>query len=596
MRNTLLAIGLAYGLVLPAAQAQAPSWTGAAQNTNPAPTNDTESEGLGISTDAAGNAYVGGALLNGRGSGAPGTRVFGSTSLTSSGNGFGSGFIAKLSTSLQWQWAVRVSNNGEGAYISHVAATPAGDVYASGDLEETSTGTVLTVGSLTRTVTGTRGAYITRLNTSGVPQWIAVATLSGATSTSSVTTTSVSWDAVNSQVVVVGEYLGGSLVVGTTTLPAANASQAGIFVARLNAAGQWVSAVGALAAANTTGSMSLDASSVGPQGQVAVAVTLSGSTLTLGSSTITSPTPNSSDVRYAVAQLSPAGQWQWVAQPQTGGASFGIDDMAYGPNGTLWLYGEANTGNQFGTSVAPANAAAFVAGLSATGQWGSVGYIIRQATSANGFANASQLTTDAQSNAVVTGGLEWRSGTASLSFGTTTTLTTTNTSRNYVARFSPAGQWQYAQFTPVTSLLGTDNPYGFEDLAIDGIGNMLTTGRLRRASVGFDVSTLTGSQTGDAYVAKLSNAGALLGVRQAPGTPVLTVYPNPAAAGASVTLHLPAATAVALPVVLRDALGRAVCQTALPAGRTDVAVATTGLAPGLYLLEAGASRAQVVVE
>jgi hypothetical protein len=593
MRNFLLSLGLACGLALPAAHAQAPTWQGGAQNTNPTPSDDTGSRGLGISTDATGNAYVGGVIANGGGSGAPGVRKFGATTLTSTGNGFGNGFIAKLSTSLEWQWAVRVSNNGEGTYITHMAATPAGDVYAASVIEEISSGSILSVGSLSQAIASSHAAFVTRLNTNGQPQWIATATLSGATSASAVSISTIGWDATNGNLVVVGEYEGGSLVLGSTTLP--NAPKGGVFVGRLSATGQWLSAVGAVPtvpAGSDTG-FSVDAASVGTQGQVAIGFVLAEGSLTLGTTTIAATT--TTGAKYGVAQLGTAGQWQWVAQPQGVTTGFDLEGLEYDRTGNLWAYGGGSTGLQIGTTTLPANTSAFVARLSSAGQWGPVGTVARQATTGTDLFVTSDLATDAQGNAVITGGLEWRTNTDSYTFGSTT-LSVSNTSRNFVARFSPAGQWQYAQLTPATSLTTTDNPYGVEDMTMDGIGNLLTTGRLRRASVTFDISTLTGSQTGDAYVAKLANAGALLAVRQAAGAAPLAVYPNPAAAGAALTLRLPAATTAALPVVLRDALGRDVRQAMLPAGQADVAVSTAGLAPGLYLLEAGTSRAQVVVE
>lgn len=81
--------------------------------------------------DAAGNQYVTGALLNGAGSGAPATRVFGSTSL-SSGFGLASGFVAKLLPTQQWLWAVRATHTVEDATFRNVTVSPAGDTYAAG--------------------------------------------------------------------------------------------------------------------------------------------------------------------------------------------------------------------------------------------------------------------------------------------------------------------------------------------------------------------------------------------------------------------------------------------------------------------------------
>ncbi|PJJ52866.1 T9SS type A sorting domain-containing protein [Hymenobacter chitinivorans] len=587
MRNSLLTLGLTLGLAVSSAYAQTPSWQGGAQNVNPAPTNDTESQALAISADASGNAYVGGTLTNGRGSGVPGVRSFGSTVLTNAGNGFGTGFIGKLSTSQQWQWAVPVSNNGEGTYITHTAATPAGDVYASGFIEELGN-TTLKVGSLTQAVTATYGAYFTRLNTSGQPQWIAVASLSGATSTSSVSVVSMNWDATNGNLVVVGEYEGGAMVFGSTTLP--SAPKGGIFVAKLSAAGQWLSAVG-VAATGASANLNVDAAAAGYQGQVAVSFSLTNGSIALGSLSVTSS--SSADEKNTVAQLSSTGQWQWLAQPQGVTASFELDDLTYDRNGNIWTMGSASTGAQLGTSTIPANSEEFVARLTSAGQWGAVGNIVRQ-TSGPGFAIGSQITADAQGNVLVAGDLEYRTNNDTYAFGSTT-LSTAGSTRNFMARFSPAGQWQFAQLSPASPTAAASSNYTVEDMTLDGIGNLLTAGRIRRGSVTFDVTTLTGSQGGDAYVAKLANAGVLT-VRQAANAAPLALYPNPTPSGAAFTLRLSAATTGTQAVVLRDALGRVARQVTLVAGQSSASISTAGLTPGLYLVEAGASRAQVVVE
>jgi len=101
---------------------------------------------------------------------------------------------------------------------------------------------------------------------------------------------------------------------------------------------------------------------------------------------------------------------------------------------------------------------------------------------------------------------------------------------------------------------------------------------------------------GDALVARLVGAAVPLAVRPAAGFVPLAVWPNPAPAGAPATLRLPAPAATATPLTLHDARGRAVRTATVAAGQREAALPTAGLAPGLYLVRAGAARGQLVVE
>jgi hypothetical protein len=588
MRQLLPCVALAFALALPAAHAQTPAWTGGAQTTNPAPTNDTGAEGRYIGTDAAGNIYVSGYVLSGAGSGVPGSRAFGSTTITSTG--LGSGFIAKLSPTLQWQWAVRLSTNGlEGISIGDLAVSPDGDVYVSGATEEEGA-TTISIGSLNQATTTGKNFFIARLNTSGQAQTLTLIPNTNPSSLSGVDA-EIEWDAVSNSLVVLGYYLGVTPVLGSTTLPAAPASGAG-FVARLSPAGQWGSVVTVTPTGTSSSSdFGMGALTVGPQGQVGMGVAMSNGTVSLGTSSLVSPNAADENYKVGIAQLSPAGQWQWLAQPAGVAEDFFFTEIKYDRAGNAWLLGSGETGLQLGTFTQPANTDAFVARLSPTGQWGTVGIVQRPAgNSANSSIN--ELAVDASGNAIVTGEMEPG---ASLNFGSQMlSAASTGTGRSFVARFGAAsGQWQYAQLPPATN---NGNTYYFNDIALDATGNLLTTGGLRNnISVAFGSTTLTGSAGGDVYVARLGNAGALA-ARQPEGAPRLALYPNPVAIGHTATLRLPTPAQTTLAVVLRDALGRAVRTTTLPAGRQETTLVTTGLAPGLYQVQAGLSRAQVVVE
>ena len=588
MRHFSSLLGLALALAAPAARAQTPAWTGAVQATNPAPTNDTGASGNGLAVDAAGSQYVAGSLKNGAGSGAPATRVFGSTSLTG-GSGFASGFVAKLSATQQWQWALRATGNGEEVAFEHVAVSPAGDAYAAGyvaadDLISPNGGTLLTVGSLTYTTTRPQATFVTRLNASGQPQWLA--------GVSGVYILATGWDAAAGNLVVVGVYER-SPVFGATTLPApAGTNSEGLFVARLSAAGQWVSAVGVTSTGTASSSrLVVSSGAVGPQGQAAVAFRVRNGSVTLGSTVINST--SATVARNVVAQLNAANQWTWATEPTVAPATASVayitNGLRYDRTGNLWLAGEGNvTGLQLGST--PVNEQEFFARLSPTGQWGAVG-IIGHAGSTRA-TNTECLAVDAAGNAVVIAEL---TEAITYTFGTRT-LANPTAGRKVVARFNPTALgWDYAQLVPAITTGGNSGSY-FQAAAFDAAGTLHVTGSLG-GNVTFGNTTLTNPSTSgtNVFVARLGNAGALT-ARQAAGAVPLALWPNPVAAGTAATLRLPAPAATARPAVLRDALGRAVAQATVPAGRQEVALPTAGLAPGLYLLEAGGSRAQVVVE
>lgn len=578
MRHSLPLLGLVLTLAAPLAQAQTPAWTNAIQPTNPTPTDDTGALGFGVTVDATGNQYITGVLQNGGGSGAPATRVFGSTTL-SGGTGLASGFVAKLSPTQQWLWALKATCNGDGVAFRKSTVSPAGDTYASGGVQDDAQispngGTTVTVGSFTYLTTSATATFVTRLNATGQPQWLAGA--------SGGLIMAQGWDATAGNLVVVGSY-GGTIRFGATTLTAA--PYGGIFVARLDASGQWVSALNVVPTGTTTASqLQVYSCAVGPQGQVGVNFRLRVGQVTLGSTTVTSS--SSTDRKLVVAQLSPAGAWQWATVTAADNAYYS-NNMQYDRSGNVWLLADAaSTPVQFGTTTV-SNGEEFVGRLSATGQWGPVGIIGLANGSGPGYTPA--LAVDAQGNAVVAGGLQ-----GAKTFGTTTLTPVSSSSGNdqFVARYSAGGQWQFAQLTPVAT---TNSSYNFQAIALDATGSLFATGQLRGTAT-FGASTLTNTSAfgGNVFVAKLSNAG-LLGVRQAAGAAPLAFYPNPATAGTAATLRLPAPAATALAVVLRDALGRAVAQTTMAAGSQEMAVPTAGLAPGFYLLEAGASRAQVIV-
>ena len=84
----------------------------------------------------------------------------------------------------------------------------------------------------------------------------------------------------------------------------------------------------------------------------------------------------------------------------------------------------------------------------------------------------------------------------------------------------------------------------------------------------------------------------LLPARAAQAAAVASLFPNPAADAAVLTLAAPARPGTRL--VLRDALGRLLWQTPVPAGHTEAAVPLVGRPAGLYLLQVEQPKAASV--
>ncbi|MCB2377523.1 T9SS type A sorting domain-containing protein [Hymenobacter sp. BT635] len=579
MRNFLLSLGLTCTLGMTAAYAQTPAWQWGAQSVNPTPTNQTEARAYAIATDAAGNSYVG-VGMQARNS-VTSVRNFGSTTLSTTDIG---GVVAKLNAAGQWQWATPIeSQDASGTtyvFISNVVTTAAGEVFVAGTVDESATS--MRVGTVTLNLASTsleERMFVARLNSSGQCTWLIA--VNGASAHD------MALNPVNGELLLTGGYYGGASF-GSTALPAPlGTGDTGMYVARLSQAGQWTSALGVRASA-AGAEVSGDDVSVGAQGQVAVAVYVEDGSVTLGGATI-----NASSVdKMAVAQLTPAGQWQWVVQAP-GASTLDVNALQYDASGNLWVLNDGNAGGQLGTVTLPANTVGFVGRLSSAGAWNLAGSIASQT---GRFYSGNKLAVDAQGNAVVAGELDGAttSPASTYSFGAQTLSFTTP--GLYVARFNAAGQWQYAIKSPTGTANGaTPSRYSFNAIALDAAGSLLTLGNLFSTNVTFGPNTLVGS-TRDIFVAKLTNAGTTLGVRQAAGAQPLALYPNPVAGGATATLRLAAPAASTQAVTLRNTLGQLVRQTSLAAGRQEVSLPTAGLTPGVYLLEAGLSRAQIVVQ
>jgi hypothetical protein len=191
--------------------------------------------GYSLAIDANNDVFVTGGYGGGGCSGGVFSVTFGSTVLSkvvpAQCNGTPSiGFLAKISSAGQWQWAIGANII---AFLHDVVAGPGGSVYVAGACNYT-----LTLGSLTSPQMNpnfSEDVFIARFNgTTGQGEWIARAVINGRA-------TGLVVDATGSATVC-GRYLKTlSMVVpsiGGTTLP--TVLQNNWFAAKVDPAGEWL--------------------------------------------------------------------------------------------------------------------------------------------------------------------------------------------------------------------------------------------------------------------------------------------------------------------------------------------------------------------
>ena len=176
--------------------------------------------GESVSVDPSGNVYITGFFS--------GSATFGSTTLVSQG-GYDV-FVAKLTTTGAWQWAVRAGGTSND-YGRGVAVDASGSVYITGQFE----GTVL-FGTTTLVSQGVYDVFLAKLTTTGAWQW---AVRAGGTSDDFGQAVAVD---TFGNVSITGHFTG-TATFGTTTL--VSQGNKDVFVAQLNATGAWQHAVSA---------------------------------------------------------------------------------------------------------------------------------------------------------------------------------------------------------------------------------------------------------------------------------------------------------------------------------------------------------------
>ncbi|WP_165822082.1 beta strand repeat-containing protein [Hymenobacter edaphi] len=273
-------------------------------------------------------------------------------------------------------------------------------------------------------------------------------------------------------------------------------------MAKLDAGGnwQWVQGVGGARQDSPT-SVAVDAS-----GNVYVSGYFSSPTLAFGATTLTNPGANSWET--FVAKLDAGGNWLW-AQRFGGTNSDAVRTMSLDASGNLYLAGYFSSSTvSYGATDVLTNAGSqdvFVLKINTAGT-------LVWARRGGGTAtdNVRALAVDANGNVYLAGDFQTTTVLGS------TTLTSAGSYDVFVAKLTAAGAWSWA-------VRGGSSQDDFAAaLAVDGSGNVYITGSFQGPSAGFGSSTLANPSTSgyaaEAYVAKLSTAGAWTWAVRAGGT------------------------------------------------------------------------------
>jgi hypothetical protein len=528
---------------------------------------------IATAKDGAGNTVIAGLFY--------GTVALGSTTLVSAG-GYDI-FVARVSPTGQWLQAVR-AGGAEDEYVSSLTVDGTGVVTIAGLFGQypNAPGITATFGAIVLTNVGNPDGFVARLSPAGT--WTQAVRVGTATTAGYTYINTLSTDS-QGNAVITGTFAGAPLTIGSTTLP--NGLGQDLFVARLNAAGQWSQVIQAGGPA-VRGSLYSGATQFDAAGNLVVTGYFM-NTFRFGA---TVPITSSGDYDVFVARLSPTGQWLQAVRAGGPGADYarclGLDGaggvVVGGSIGGTYASNTATFGSTTLNSLRSGDA--FVARLNAAGQW-------TQAVSANG-ANDEEITAlavDAANNIIVAGyfGVDntpFSSG-GTIAFGTTS-LTSFGQADGFVARLNPAGQW--TQVLQVGGQLD-DN---CATMVLDASGAVTIAGGFT-SSARFGPLTLNSPNSLTApYVARLTGFAIPTAARTATPAEVFTLAPNPATG--AVRLTWPEASAAARPVQVLDGLGREVRRLELPARATSVVLDGQGLAPGLYVVRCGAATGKLVME
>jgi len=525
--------------------AQTPEWQWAVAATGP---EDCGHYGWYIATDSKGNQYVTGCFAA--------TVNFGSHTLTS--NGSWDIFVAKLDADGNWLWAVNAG--GAGSDLGReIAIDGAGNIYVTGYFNSTAT-----FGDHTLTSSGYPDIFVAKLDVDG--NWLWAAQAGGADTDCG---RSIAFDSEGNA------YITGSFVnmasFGSHTLTSIETT--GIFVAKLDAEGNWLWAVKATGL-NTHSNGESFYIVLDDAGDAYLTGLIRG-TVSFGDFILTESGNND----IFVAKLGADGNWLWAVK--AGGVfSDRGDSIALDGAGNIYVTGHFMGAATFGNYSLTVSGDGhskdiFVAKLDADGNWL---WVVQAGGSSDGAGFGMAL--DNTGNPYVVGMFE-----DTASFGGHT-LTSNGDWDIFVAKLDADGNWLWAVQAGGPAL---DSGYS---IAFDAAGNAYVTGAFGGTAT-FGDHTLTANGILDIFVAKLGS-GTPVDDYLAPqvASRLHDAWPNPfnKATGTLIKADIPAQSTGTLSVY--NLRGQRVASYELSSGTHEINFAGENLSAGVYFysLQCGSFR------
>jgi len=389
----------------------------------------------------------------------------------------------------EWQWATQAGGDS-GDFGFGITVDNAGNTYVTGFFNGTAT-----FGSYS--LSGYGDIFVAKMDANGNWLW---ATQAGGGGTSGDFGFGITVDDAGNSYVI-GSFHG-TATFGFYSLPSSGYED--IFVAKLNATGNWLWATQAGGTSNDRGyGITID-----DAGNSYVTGGFQG-TATFGSYYLTS-----SSIDIFVAKMDEDGNWLWVTQAGGTESSFG-HGITIDNEGNSYVTGYFRDTATFGSHslTSNGNADIFVAKMDANGNW-----LWATQSGGGGYDEGNGITIDDTGNSYVTGTFDYTA-----TFGSYT-LPCYGYADIIVAKMDSIGNWIWA-----TRAGGTyDGYYGDsgKGITIDDAGNSYVTGYFQGTAF-FGYYSISGSGYEDIFVAKLGNETSFENEIIELNSISLSNYPNP---------------------------------------------------------------------
>ena len=397
---------------------------------------------------------------------------------------------ALAQTFTQAQAVAPATTSSGGSYVLEIVTDASGNSYVTGFFAGT-----VTIGGTSLTSAGGNDVFVAKYDAAGVAQWA----VRGGGAGDDIAT-AIALDA-SGNVGIAGGYGGGApATFGNTLL--GNAGDQDLFAAKLNNSGTWQWAQRASGADTELGQgVAFDSN-----GNLFAVGFYRSTSITLSGTSTTYSNPNAPLAFSVLLKYSSTGAYL-SSLNLTSNSSVYANALAIDASNNLYLFGDfsgsLNLGGTALTSVGGQDV--FAARLTPTLAFS---WARSAGGSADDFAPSGRsVAVDASGNAYVTG----RSYSTTVTFGSLAPLASPNSNGEaFIGSVNGTG-WRWA-----VRAGGSGEDRG-EGVSLDGQGNIYATGSFQSAAT-FGSTTLTSAGGADAYVAKLTTAGAWLSANRAGGT------------------------------------------------------------------------------